>query len=481
MLEGRQWCSYCFGMRYLTAPTRFFSLFFFSLSVCGILAAGKSLSNDSSSGNWMNWRGPFYNGSSPNDSGDRSLPSKFDEDKGYKWKATLPGSSAATPIIFNNYVFVSSVRQFKDPKQKGRGSLLAFCFDRKSGELLWQRDAGSGYRPGRGDGTDYMLDSKSNYASPSAVTDGQRVVFFFGNGDLVSYRFDGEEEWRRNIQEDYGDFCFQWTFSSSPTLHQGKLYLPVLQRNEIVHGRGKPNSQSFLLCMDPSTGKTIWRHIRPSKAKKESLESFGTIIPHEGQLLVAGGDVLTGHDPISGKEIWRWGTWNPNHKQEWWRLVPSPVVGSGVVLACAPKKAPVFAAKLGLSGTHEGESGLVWSSAKNETLTTDVPTPLYYDGKFFILSDLRKNLSRVHPKTGEIEWSIPLPGKYKWRSSPTAGDGKIYTMNHNAEVLVVSSKDGTILHLAKMGGAYDDNTRSSVAIAGNQIFIRTNENLYCID
>ena len=90
-------------------------------------------------------------------------------------------------------------------------------------------------------------------------------------------------------------------------------------------------------------------------------------------------------------------------------------------------------------------------------------------------------MSRVHPKTGEIEWSISLPGKYKWRSSPTAGDGKIYTMNHNAEVLVVSSEDGTILHLAKMGGAYDDNTRSSVAIAGNQLFIRTNENLYCID
>ena len=54
-------------------------------------------------------------------------------------------------------------------------------------------------------------------------------------------------------------------------------------------------------------------------------------------------------------------------------------------------------------------------------------------------------------------------------------------MNHNAEVLVVSSKDGEVLHLAKMGGTYDDNTRSSIAIAGSQLFIRTNENLYCID
>ena len=70
--------------------------------------------------------------------------------------------------------------------------------------------------------------------------------------------------------------------------------------------------------------------------------------------LIAGGDVLTGHDPQSGKEIWRWGTWNPNHKEQWWRLVPSPVVGKGVILVCAPKKAPIFAIKTGLKGIMRG-------------------------------------------------------------------------------------------------------------------------------
>ena len=73
-----------------------------------------------------------------------------------------------------------------------------------------------------------------------------------------------------------------------------------------------------------------------------------------------------------------------------------------------------------------------------------------------------------------------IPGKYKWRSSPTAGDGKIYTMNHNGDVLVISAMNGEILHLAKMGGSYDDNTRSSIAIAGSELFIRTNEILYCV-
>ncbi|MDA8775483.1 PQQ-binding-like beta-propeller repeat protein, partial [Opitutales bacterium] len=333
---------------------------------------------------------------------------------------------------------------------------------------------------GMGDGFDYQLDSRSNYASPSPVTDGERVIFFFGNGDLVSYLMDGTEEWRRNIQEDYGDFCFQWTFSSTPTLFGTKLYLPVLQRDQQAHGRGNASAKSYILSMDPQNGKTLWRHIRPSNAKMESLESFGTVIPHNNQLLIAGGDVLTGHDPSSGKELWRWGTWNPNHKEQWWRLVPSPVVGKGVILVCAPKKAPIFAINEGLRGTHKGTNGLSWQTKSEPNLTSDVPTPLFYEDKFFILSDLKKVLSRVEPGNGEVDWSLELPGKYKWRSSPTGGDGKIYLMNHNGDVLVVSSKTGRILHLAEMGATYDDNTRSSIAIAGKELFIRTNKILYCI-
>ena len=76
--------------------------------------------------------------------------------------------------------------------------------------------------------------------------------------------------------------------------------------------------------------------------------------------------------------------------------------------------------------------------------------------------------------------NIELPGKYKWRGSPTAGDGKIYLMNHNGTVIVVSSDSGKILNTAVMGGTYDDNTRSSIAISGSNLFIRTNEDLYCM-
>jgi outer membrane protein assembly factor BamB len=425
--------------------------------------------------NWANWRGPNYDGST---SSSKPVPVKFDAKDRVKWKIPLPGASSGTPIVWDDRVFISSIR-ISDAKT-GTGQLLAMCVDRSTGKILWEQNAGSGYRPGKGDGFDYQLDSKATYANASPVTDGNLVVFSYGNGDLVAYDMGGKELWRRNIQKDYGDFCFQWTFSASTTLHAGKLYLPVLQRNEPVHGRGKPNAPSFLLCMNPQTGKTIWQHERHSDANKESLESFGTIIPHKGQLLVAGGDVLTGHDPATGNEIWRWGTWNPGHKEQWWRLVPSPVAGSGVVLACAPKKAPVYAVKLGFTSTRSGKDDLAWESSANPQVTSDVPTPLFYGEKFFVLSDLKKTLSCIQPNSGKVEWSTVMPGKYKWRASPTAASGKIYTMNHNGEVVVIDAKDGSILHSAKMGKSYDDNTRASVAISDGQLFIRTNENLYCI-
>jgi outer membrane protein assembly factor BamB len=427
---------------------------------------------------WDNWRGPNYNGS--NESG-AALPVDFDKTKGVKWKTKLPGASAATPIVFNGRVFVPSISVSGNNGKKGQGELLAMCFDSSTGKLLWSKKAGSGYRPGQSDGFDYMLHDRSNYASPSPVVGNNAVFFFFGNGDLVSYDFSGNEQWRRNLQQDYGDFCFQWTFSASPTFFKDKLYLPILQRDEPVHGRGANNAKSFLLCMDPKSGKTIWKHTRESKAQKESLESFGTIIPHNDKLLVAGGDVLSSHDPKTGNEVWRWGTWNPSHKQQWWRLVPSPVIGDGVALVCAPKKAPVFAIKLNQEGSNSGSDGLLWETSEDPLLTSDVPTPLFYRGDFFVLSDLRKNLSRVDPKTGKSLWNLTLPGKYKWRGSPTAGDGKIYFMNHNAMVLVVSAEKGKIIHQSEMGDTYDDNTRSSIAIVSNNLYIRTNENLYCIE
>ena len=450
-------------------PTKvFLSIIYCSLFVSSLFA------------NWPNWRGPNFDGSAK---GDFKYPTVFSPDLAVRWSHDLEGPSASTPVVMNNRVFLSGTRLAIEGESAP--DLLAMCIDRKSGHALWVKSAGSGYQPGNKDGNLLQLDSRSNYSSPSPVASSTEVVFFYGNGDLVCFSHEGDLRWRRNLQADLGDFCFQWTFSASPTLYDDRLFLPVLQRDEQVHGRGNESAESFILCLSLKTGKTIWRHVRSTPAKKESREAFSTIIPYNDSLLVAGGDFLTSHDPQNGSELWRWGTWNNGHKQEWWRLVPSPVAGDGRVLVCAPKKAPVFAVSVPNQSegplSEKNKVRLAWDTTGSKEVTSDVPTPLFFKGFFYVLSDLRQNISKLDPENGKVIWTIKLPGKYKWRASPTAADGKIYLMNHNAEALVISCDRGEILHAVKMGDEYDDQTRSSIALSQGQLFIRTNKKLYCIE
>jgi outer membrane protein assembly factor BamB len=309
------------------------------------------------------------------------------------------------------------------------------------------------------------------------------VVFFYGNGDLVCFTLSGKKLWARNIQKDYGDFAFQWTFSSTPQLYGGKVYVQVLQRNQpAAGGRGKQGAESFLMALDPSTGKSLWKHVRNTDAKMESRESYGTPIPYQvngrTELLISGGDIVTGHDPNSGAELWRWGTFNPEHREIWWRQVPSAVAGGGVVLACAPKRAPVYAVKAGLSGDIS-TSGLAWKSEERSPLTSDVPTPLFYQGKFFILSDVRKAISCVEPGTGRSIWSTDIPGTPMCWGSPTGADGKIYFINLHGEVFVVDSVSGKLLAANQMAED-EQEIRSTIAVAHGNLFIRTNTKLFCV-
>jgi outer membrane protein assembly factor BamB len=422
---------------------------------------------------WPNWRGPRHDGSSAVE----GLPMAFGRDEHVRWKTALPGPGASTPIVIGERVFFTAV----DPEA---GQLLALCLDRNSGAILWQHSAGSGYKA-YGEGEATLLYNRSNYASPSAVCDGERVVFFFGNGDLVAYDMQGEQLWRRNLQKDLADFQFQWTFSATPTLWEGRLVLPILQRDEPVHDNGKQGRESFLLGLEPATGKTLFRAPRPSDARVESRESYATAIPHvtrEGrkELIVVGGDIMSGHDPLTGEEYWRWGTWNPGHRERWWRVVPSAVVGGEVVLACAPKGAPVFAVQLGGKGSLDEES-LAWKSeGRRNPVTSDVPTPLYYRGHFYVLSDLRSAISKVDPESGKVVWSVPMPREAKWRASPTGADGRVWCMDHNGTVVALDAESGEIVTVAQMGGDEDQKARSSVVAAHGCLFIRTDTTLYCV-
>ncbi len=433
------------------------------LALTGVsLFAGLAVAQGATS-NWPHWRGPFFNGSTT----ETNLPATFSKTENVRWAAAMPGPAASTPVVWNELVFVSST----DP---AGGHLLALALDRRTGREVWRRVTGD--RIAR--------DHLSNFASPSPAADAERVIFFYGSGELVAFNHAGQKLWERNLCADFGEFAFLWTFAASPLLLENQLIIQVLQRDVPVSGRGRAGGpiESYLLSVDPRTGQDLWRVTRPSDAVAESREAFTSPVAftHEGrrEILVVGGDCLTGHDPATGRELWRWGTWNPTRIGHW-RLVPSPVAGGGVILACGPKSAPIFAIKAGGHGLLD-DSHIVWSSRDERDVTTDVPTPLFYQGDFFVLSDLKKTLARVDPASGKVRWQVATPGNAKYEASPTGADGRIFLQNFRGDVVVVNAADGGIAHQTQMGEPGDDRTRSTIVAAHGALFIRTNQKLYCI-
>jgi len=212
----------------------------------------------------------------------------------------------------------------------------------------------------------------------------------------------------------------------------------------------------------------------------ESQESYATPEPQVGpdgkkQILIAGGDCLTGHDAATGEELWR--GYGLNRKGgEWMRLVATPVSVGNVAVACGPKKERVLAFRTDSKGDIS-TSGLVWSF--DERKTPDVCTPAYYNGKLLVLDGDSHTLTCLDPKTGEKKWQGELPVRDTVRSSPTAADGKLYILTEKGNVIICGAGDEfKVLATIPMGDA--EGTRSAIAVSGGDLIIRTTEALYCV-
>jgi outer membrane protein assembly factor BamB len=414
--------------------------------------------------NWPHWRGPAWNGSTT----ESNLPDHWSKTENIAWVAPLPGRSGATPVIWEDSVFL--------PSPDAEGKLLLFCFGSKDGKLRWQQTVARGN----------TVSGKNNMASPSAVTDGKRVVIMFGTGVLAAYDFAGKELWSRNLARQYGKLALMWLYGSSPLLYHDRLYVEVLQRADPSAYRhavdGKPRRDSFLLCLDPQTGEEHWRQLRKTDAVEESQDAYTSPIAYQtgnsAEILVYGADYVTSHNPESGDELWRSGSLN-SRKIPVWRTIASPVAGPEGVFACVPRANGPTLAIAGKAG-GPAKAAVTWRST---AASSDVPSPLYYQGKLFVLDGNRQRLTRVDPKTGTTLWNCFFEADEVFSASPTGADGKVYCIGEQGTVLVASAGD-TPKIISKFSMAEEAGPGgpilSTIAVANRHLFVRTARSLYCV-
>jgi outer membrane protein assembly factor BamB len=415
-----------------------------------------------SASNWPQWRGPALNGSTD----EKGFLSQWSLEQGVRWKTPLPGFSGSTPAVWGERIFVSSPNSDKE--------LLLLCLNKSDGKVLWQKVLATG------DTTKGK--TSPNMASPSPVTDGHAVYALYGTGDFTALDFDGNQLWTRNLAEEFGRFANMWLYGSSPLLFEGRLYLQVLQRTPVPPDYtsaldGKTERESFLLCVDAKTGKTLWRALRPTDAGMESKESYATPMPlvvnEHKELVIVGGDYLTGHSLEDGAELWRCGGFNPK-KGDWMRIVSSPVVFKDLAIAAGPKRVPVIAVRSGGTGDVT-ETRTAW---KFDEFPPDVCTPVIYGETLHVLDGDKQMLTALNPETGEKKWQVSLGLRENFKASPTAADGRIYCISERGTVVVVDASSGTVVLTAPMGGGSP--TRSSVVLSGGDILLRTAEEMICV-
>lgn len=406
--------------------------------------------------NWGQWRGPNQNGVGMAE----NLPTTWSLTKNLIWKTELPSWSGSTPIVWGDRVFVVSPSPARTPEEREPGGpeIYILCLAREDGRERWRYKLDEGNRLWR----------KHNNTSPSPVTDGAHVWVMTGNGVVTCLDVDGKAVWTRDLQKEYGAFGLYWGYASSPILYDSKLIVQVL------HGM-HTDDPSYLVALDANSGKEVWREERATDALRESPDSYTTpaLLKRDGetQIVVTGGDCVTGHDPDTGREIWRANGLNPQQRGNY-RIVASPVVIDDMIYA-PTRRRPLLALSAGGTGDVSGNVVWKWEGAG----APDVPTPAS-DGTYFYMVDDRGLATCLDAKTGAVVWGPERTAQGVVSASPHVADGKVFLLNENAVTTVLAAgPEFKVLGTNELDGTY---TLSSPVSAGSQLFIRTATHLYCI-
>ncbi len=412
---------------------------------------------------WPEWRGPLHTGVAP--AGDP--PVEWSESSNVRWKVPLPGLGSATPVIWDDRLFVLTAVPTGERARSGPGffSRLADRFmrrasasrvqqfvivalDRRDGSVLWEHVAHEA-APHQG------RHGANTWASPSAVTDGEVVCASFGSVGLYCYDLDGRLLW----ETDLGDMQTKMGFGegASPTLYRDLLIVPWDHED-----------QSFIAAFDKRTGREHWRTPRD----EETSWSTPLVVELENgaQVVTSATEAVRGYDAATGELRW----WDEGVTEN---AIPSPVSAGGLVFVTSGYRGSRLAA-IDLSaaaGDIRGSDAVLWSVDRD---TPYVPSPLLLDGQLYVLKSNSGVLTAFDAGTGARRYGPErLPGIRNVYASPVAAAGRVYVTSRDGATAVLRA--GPAFDVLAVN-ALDDDFDASPAIAGNEIYLRGRQFLYCI-
>ncbi|MCP4853107.1 MAG: PQQ-binding-like beta-propeller repeat protein [Fuerstiella sp.] len=391
-------------------------------------------------GDWPQFRGPHGNGVAEGE----AFPTTWGEEENIKWKASLPYPGAGSPIVSMGRVFLTSAT--KDGQER---SLL--CLDRSDGSLLWTRTVEFG---------EDETYPKNPYGSATPATDGTRVVVWHGSAGLYCYDFSGKELWSRDL----GEFKHIWGYGSSPIIHKDRVVLNC-----------GPGERVFLSAIDLSSGKTLWETDEPYTGTKtpDAVGSWSTpvIAQVDGkeQIICAMATRVNGYDPETGRRLW----WCDGLIGSRYDVISSSsLVADGLCFVMGDLRGPAMGFKLGGSGNIT-ESNRLWH--EQERNPASVGTGLFIDGHIFRPNSKPGTIECLEAKTGKSVWKARARDH---RASMVLAGGNVYALSQRGTTIVFKPNPTEFEEVAS--NDLDEVANATPAFSDGQIFVRTEEALYCI-
>ena len=382
---------------------------------------------------WARWRGPSGQGLVS----DGDYPDRWSATDNVLWTAAVPGSGNSSPIVWRDRVLLTTAYD-------GGRRLSVLAFRGSDGARLWETFVPDGRRGS-------SAHQKNGHASATPATDGERVYASFGARGLLALDLDGKIVWLRDL----GPMDAYHGTAGSPLLYKDRI---ILYQDQY--------SGSFIAAYDTRTGRELWR--TPRNASVGWGTPIAVRVAGHDEIIVSSQNRVHAYDPATGRELW-------NCRGTTYEVVPTPVVGYGMVFCASGRAGPTLAIRPGGRGdvtrTH-----LEWSSPRGSPF---VPSPILYRGQLYMVNDMASIVTALDAATGRLVWQgrLGVARREGFSASPVAVGGKVFFTNDEGETFVLRAGPAfELMHVNRIA----ERILASPALVEGRWYMRTASRLLAI-